>query len=182
MTLKEIQLKLYEKLKPSGWGDKLKMFLLSDEFTQILEHLYKNSQADKKFTPILKDLFRAFEECPYDKLSVIIIGQDPYPTAGVADGISFSCAHTQKEQPSLKYIFDEIERTVYSPNIPQDESIILREGYNPDLKRWANQGILMLNTALTCEIGEIGSHIELWKPFTTHLMDVLNTYNTGMIY
>lgn len=168
MTLKEVQQKLYENLKESGWGDKLKMFIMSQDFYQILETLYQESQAGDKFTPVIKDLFKAFQECPYKDLKVVIIGQDPYPQAGVADGISFSCSYTGKPQPSLRYIFKEIERTVY-PNEKYEA--------DPDLKRWSNQGVLMLNTALTCKIGSIGSHIELWKPFITYLLDVLGQHN-----
>lgn len=182
MTIKEIQQKLYERLKPSGWADKLKMFILSNEFEHILKTLYEDSQQGKRFTPVIKDLFKAFEECPYENLKVVVIGQDPYPQANVADGISFSCSHTLKEQPSLRFIFDEIERTVYDPSKPQDESVIKREDYNPDLKRWSNQGVLMLNTALTCEVNNIGSHIDLWKPFVTHLLDYLASYNSGILY
>lgn len=172
MNIKEVQEKLYEKLKPSGWADVLKMFLLSEDFTKILEELYNQSVSGKRFTPTLKDIFRAFEECPYRELKVVVIGQDPYPQAGVADGISFSCSHTGKVQPSLRYIFKEIEDTVYP------------DGYewNPDLKRWSNQGVLMLNTAFTCEIGNIGSHIDLWKPFTTYLLNALNEYCAGICY
>jgi len=76
VNLKEVQLKLYEQLKPSGWADKLKMFILSDEFYTILDTLLKQSMEGKKFTPTIKHLFRAFEECPYDKLRVIFVGQD----------------------------------------------------------------------------------------------------------
>jgi uracil-DNA glycosylase len=169
---KEIQYKLYEKLKPSGWSDVLKLFILSDEFKSILEELYKQAVDNKRFTPVLKDIFRSFEECPYKDLKVVIIGQDPYPQAGIADGISFSCSKTNKVQPSLRYLFKEIEDTVY-PN-----------GYtwDPDLKRWSNQGVLMLNTALTCEINKIGSHIELWKPFIHYLLSALNEYCAGICY
>ena len=172
MTLKDIQLKLYDRLKDSGWSNKLKMFILSQDFLNILNTLYQDSQQGKRFTPVIKDLFRAFEECPYNDLKVVVIGQDPYPQAGVADGISFSCSHTQKVQPSLRYMFKEIERTVYPDGMTWD----------PDLKRWSNQGVLMLNTALTCEVGNIGSHIELWKPFTTFLLETLADYNTGLVY
>ena len=172
MTLKDIQMKLYDRLKDSGWSDKLKMFLLSQEFLNILQVLYTNSQEGKRFTPVIKDMFRAFEECPYNELKVVIVGQDPYPQADVADGISFSCSHTGKVQPSLRYIFKEIENTVYP------------DGYrwDPDLKRWSNQGVLMLNTALTCEVNNIGSHIELWKPFITYLFEMLAEYNSGLIF
>ena len=172
MTITEIQHKLYENLKPSGWADKLKMFILSEEFAEILKVLYSESKSGLRFTPTLKDLFKAFQECPYKDLKVVFVGQDPYPQAGVADGISFSCSYTQKVNPSLRYIFKEIEDTVYS------------DGYewNPDLTRWSNQGVLMLNTALTCTVNKIGSHIDLWKPFITYLFDVLNNNNNGLLY
>jgi uracil-DNA glycosylase len=171
-TLKDIQLKLYERLVPSGWGGKLKAFLLSNEFYEILSELYDQSQSGKHFTPMIKDLFKAFEECPIDDLKVVMIGQDPYPQPGVADGISFSCSKTGKVQPSLRYMFKEIEETVYPDGMTWD----------PDLKRWSNQGVLMLNTALTCEISNIGSHIKLWKPFITYLFDILGHYNSGIVY
>jgi uracil-DNA glycosylase len=171
INLKDIQQKLYEGLKESGWADKLKLYILSEDFYNILKKLLEESQDGKRFTPVLKQLFRAFHECPYKKLKVIVIGQDPYPQAGVADGISFSCSNTQKIQRSLKFIFKEIEDTVY----PLD-------GYewNPDLTRWSNQGVLMLNTALTCEIGNIGSHVQLWKPFIEDLFTMLNDCNNGI--
>ena len=107
--IEEIKQKLFDKLEPSGWGRIFKSFIFSSEFTDILNKLYVLSVTDKRFTPPLKQVFRAFEECPYDKLQVVIIGQDPYPQFGVADGISFSCGNTNKVQPSLRYIFEEIE-------------------------------------------------------------------------
>lgn len=171
MQITEIQQKLYEKLKPSGWADVLKTFLLSREFYDILDVLYEQTKSgDRRFTPVLKDLFRAFEECPYDTLKVVMIGQDPYPKLGVADGISFSSSHTMKEQPSLRYIFNALQAR--DPDYER----------NPDLKRWSNQGVLMLNTALTCQVGKIGAHIRLWEPFTAYLMEVINERNTGLVY
>lgn len=170
MNLKDIQHKLYERLKPSGWGELLKSFVLSQDFYNILDILYKDSTSGKHFTPQLKQVFRAFEECPLHLLNVVIIGQDPYPKLGVADGISFSCSNTMKEQPSLRYIFNELQNQY--PDASRD----------PDLTRWANQGVLMLNTAMTCEIGNIGSHINLWKPFTEFLMQALEDHYTGIYY
>jgi uracil-DNA glycosylase len=171
--IEEIKQKLFDKLEPSGWGRVFKSFIFSSEFTDILNKLYVLSITDKRFTPPLKQVFRAFEECPYDKLQVVIIGQDPYPQFGVADGISFSCGNTNKVQPSLRYIFEEIERTVYQ-EFPSYQ--------DPDLTRWSNQGILMLNTALTVEVDKIGSHYDIWKPFTAYLLDWLNNYNPGLVY
>jgi uracil-DNA glycosylase len=169
----EIKQKMFAKLEPSGWNKVFKSFIFSSEFTDILSKLYELSIADKRFTPTLKQLFRAFEECPYDDLKVVFIGQDPYPQIGVADGISFSCGNTNKVQPSLRYIFGEIERTVYQ-EFPSYQ--------DPDLSRWSKQGILMLNTALTVEVGKIGSHYDIWKPFTAYMLDWLNNHNKELIY
>jgi len=169
----EIKQKMFAKLEPSGWDKVFKSFIFSSEFTDILSKLYELSIADKRFTPTLKQLFRAFEECPYDDLKVVFIGQDPYPQIAVADGISFSCGNTNKVQPSLRYIFEEIERTVYQ-EFPSYQ--------DPDLSRWSKQGILMLNTALTVEVGKIGSHYDIWKPFTAYMLDWLNNHNKELIY
>lgn len=76
VNLEEVQLKLYEKLKPSGWGDILRTFVMSSDFEKILAQLYKESKEGNRFTPVLKNIFRAFEECPYEKTKVIILGQD----------------------------------------------------------------------------------------------------------
>ena len=69
-------LKLYEMLKPSGWHDILKGFLLSQDFVNIIKTLESCVEDDKRFTPPLRQVFRAFQECPYDECKVIMIGQD----------------------------------------------------------------------------------------------------------
>ena len=70
-------------------------------------------------------------------------------------------------------MFEEVNRTVYNGHeVCKDV----------DLKRWANQGILMLNTALTTEVGKIGAHYNIWIPFTAYLLDWLNNYNSGLVY
>jgi len=95
--------------------------------------------------------------CPYRDLKVVIVGQDPYPQEGVADGIAFSCSKTNKEQPSLRYIFDELQRQY--PDATRD----------CDLSRWSKQGVLMLNTALTCEVDNIGAHVKIWKNWSSSI-------------
>ena len=169
----DIKQKLFNQLEPSGWGRIFKSFIFSSEFTDILNNLYTLSTSGKRFTPPLKQVFRAFEECPYDKLQVVIVGQDPYPTLNVADGIAFSCSNTNKLQPSLKFILQEVDKTVYDNHVISEDL---------DLKRWSNQGILLFNTALTVEIGKIGSHYDIWKPFTAYLFDYLNQNNSDLIY
>lgn len=170
IDIEEYKQKIFNKLEPSGWGRVLKPFIFSLEFEKILTDLYNMSNNGQRFTPVLKDLFRAFEECPYDDLKVVMVGQDPYPTLGVADGIAFSCSKSEKEQPSLRFILDEAEKLYPFYHRPLD------------LKRWSNQGVLLLNTALTTEVGKIGKHYELWAPFTAYLFDYLKNFCPGLVY
>jgi uracil-DNA glycosylase len=173
VDLEEIKLKLIEKLKPSGWANKLKGFVQTSDFDKILSTLYNLRNEGKRFTPPLKHMFRAFEECPIKDLKVVVIGQDPYPHFGVADGLAFSCGLTGKPQPSLKNIFEALDLT-------------LNEGVSserdPDLTRWANQGVLLLNSALSCEIDKVGSHASIWKDFIMYVIDVINFTDKGIVF
>lgn len=173
VDLKEIQEKLVDKLRDSGWADKLKTFLMSSDFTEVLQTLSSLKDEGKRFTPPLKHVFRAFEECPYRDLKVVIIGQDPYPQLGVADGIAFSCSITRELQPSLKYILGAVEKTIHQ-EFPTYQ--------DPDLTRWANQGVLLLNTALTTEVDKIGKHYPVWQKFIVSVIDMLSWYNPGLIW
>ena len=173
INLVEIKEKLIEKLKPSGWANKLKGFIQSSDFDKILETLYNEREDGKRFTPPLKDVFRAFEQCPEKDLKIVFIGQDPYPQLGVADGMAFSCGVTMKPQPSLRNMFEAIEETVYQ-GFPTYQ--------DPNLTRWANQGVLLLNTALTCQVDKIGSHYSIWNEFVMYVFDMLNFTNSGLIF
>ena len=82
------------KLQPSGWARVLRGFIYSRDFDNIIVELAKQAKDGKRFTPTMKNWFRAFEECPYTDIKVVIIGQDPYPGLGHADGISFSLSQT----------------------------------------------------------------------------------------
>lgn len=173
INLEEVKCKLVERLQPSGWASKLRGFIQSSDFDKILDTLYKLRENGKRFTPPLKQVFRAFEECPHDKLKVIMIGQDPYLHFGVADGLAFSCSNTGKPQPSLKNMFEAIEKTVYE-EFPTYQ--------DPNLTRWANQGVLLLNSALTCQVDKVGSHYAIWQDFIAYTMDILNYTDSGLIF
>jgi uracil-DNA glycosylase len=173
LDIEEIKQKLFERLEPSGWGTVLKPFIFSGDFDNIIRQLAVMASDGKRFTPPLKEVFRAFEECPYSKLKVILVGQDPYPQFGTADGIAFSCSKTGEMQPSLEYMLNEVNRTVYNGH-PGSLDV--------DLKRWSNQGVLMLNTALTTTVGKIGQHYKIWQPFLAYLFDYLTWNNNGLIY
>lgn len=173
----EVSDKLYNVLKESntGWHNLLKGFLLSKDFVNILSTLENLVNDDKRFTPPLKDVFRAFTECPLDKLRVVVVGQDPYPQLGVADGIAFSCSKKDKKEASLRYIHKAIAKTVYNDEVDFNS-------LSNDLSTWSNQGILMLNTALTCEVKKIGTHIDIWSPFIAYLFDMLNSRDQELIF
>lgn len=173
MNLEDIKQKIFEKLEPSGWGKVLKPFIFSGDFDNVIKQLVANAKEGKRFTPTMKQLFRAFEECPVDKLKVIIVGQDPYPKLGVADGVAFSCSNTMELQPSIKFMLDEINKSVYKGH---------PGSLSPDLTRWSNQGVLMLNTALTTTVGKIGQHYKIWQPFMAYLFDYLTWNKEGLVY
>lgn len=178
IDINDIKEKLNAKLIDSGWARVLRGFLYSTEFDNILLKLIKDSQEDRRFTPFMKYLFRAFEETPYTDLKVVVLGQDPFPGIEQADGIAFSCSFEKKPLPSLRYILDAVNRTVYKDEYYSGTLV----STDIDLKRWSNQGILMINSAFTCTIGKPGSHSELWKPMMAYLLDYLNSYNPGLTY
>jgi uracil-DNA glycosylase len=165
IDLKAIQKELVDKLDDSGWRAKLYPYLGGVEFAKILEHLYKESKAGRRFTPKIKQLFTAFEECAYDDTKVVIIGQDSYPYPGIADGMAFSCSNNGYIQKSLQYMYNEIRKTVYNDDFME---------YNPDLRCWANQGVLLLNCAFTTQVDKIGAHYDLWKEFLEEVLAIIN--------
>jgi uracil-DNA glycosylase len=173
VNIEEIKTKLYERLRGTGWDDKLKTFILSSDFDKILSKLDEEVTDGRRFVPQIKYLFSAFEKCHYDKTQVVIIGQDPYPYLNVPDGMAFSCGLRKREEASLRYIFDQIQELVY----PTTE--YMRQ---PDLTHWAQQGVLLLNSALTVPIGRPSLHQMMWRPFMAFLFDILGWNKPGLIY
>lgn len=112
--------------------------------------------------PDEKDIFNAFTLCPYEKLNVIILGMDPYIHKNEAHGLAFS-VEKGKMPPSLRNIFKEIHRSFG----------VMRT--NTNLTDWAQQGVLLLNTALTVREGCSGSHAKIWKSFTYDILKTLGT-------
>lgn len=178
LTAEQIKIKLIEKLRPSGWANLLKGHLQSDDFQAIINMLIAENESGMKFTPVLKQMFRAFELCPVDQTKVVILGQDPYPRLMAADGIAFSCSNLQRPEASLKYILGAIEKDVP----PEDQDPMAIDVARYDLSRWANQGILCLNTALSTQVDKVGSHVKSWVPFMEYLIDMLNFNQSGLVW
>jgi uracil-DNA glycosylase len=115
--------------------------------------------------PSKKDTFRAFELTQPENLKVILVGQDPYPKYGQPTGVAFGVdIDRSKTVPfSLKMILEEVENTTGVLQLDPDHT----------LEPWCRQGVLMLNTAFTLEAGRIGSHTEMWRPFTERLLTAI---------
>ena len=103
--------------------------------------------------PACEDMFNAFKWFKLEDTKVVILGQDPYPDPGHADGLAFSVRPGVKLPRSLSIIFKEIERDLGKDKVPK----------NGNLKGWAQQGVLLLNTALSVRCGKPGSHSNIWE-------------------
>jgi uracil-DNA glycosylase len=129
--------------------------VLSTPRMRELQAFLKSERQNKKIYPEGKDVFRAFDLCTYEQTKVVILGQDPYPWEGVADGLAFSSR--KKEWPkSLEVIFKEIYQDL---NIQYFHNVTIEEFFpTADLTNWTKLGILLLNVVLTVEENKSGSH------------------------
>lgn len=143
-----------------------------DEMTNVLNALRKVNP--ERLCPEYPNIFRAFELCPYNDCKVVFLGQDPYPQKGVATGILFGNKSVTVElSPSLEII----KESCINYEIPHGPI-----EFDITLESWAKQGILMINSALTCEVGKPNSHVMMWRPFIAKLLKNLSEHETGMIY
>ena len=126
--------------------------------------------------PNIKDVFKAFKLCPYNKCRVIFVGQDPYPQRGVAQGVLFGNSSDTPEN-KLSSSLQIIKESVINFEIPHN--LIT---FDPTLESWAKQGILMINSALTTEVGKIGIHMMKWRPFMIAFLKQMSMINPGIIY
>ena len=136
--------------------------------------------SSKVICPQMEDVFKAFRLCPLNKVRVILLGQDPYTNLRngkpVATGLAFANSPDTPEKsysPSLEVL----RESVIDHTNPHRTTI-----FDPCLEKWEAQGVLLLNTALTCEFGKVGSHALLWLPFIKSLLVSLSHYHTGIVY
>lgn len=126
--------------------------------------------------PHPSNVFRAFKLCPYKELKVVFLGQDPFPQKGVATGILFG-NNERTPEDKLSPSLEVIKECCINYEIPHGPI-----EFDNTLESWAKQGILMINSALTCKVNEIGSHVMLWRKFITSLLKNLSYRETGLIY
>lgn len=146
----------------TSWLEYLAPFTNSADFLKIGAFVKKRRNSfNIKVYPEKSNVFRAFKITPYDKVRVVILGQDPYYTPGAANGLAFAHSENYYDiQPSLKNIIKELEH----------EYNVLLVNFDTTLEHWAKQGVLLLNTALTVEQNKPGSHCLIWKPFTEFVL------------
>jgi uracil-DNA glycosylase len=119
-------------------------------------------------TPDRKQVMRAFE-LPVEKVRVLLLGQDPYPTDGMACGLAFANTPGTKTPQSLRNLMKELESDL--PGVSA----------TADLSRWSNQGVMLLNSALTTEVGTSESHQSLWRKFIEDAVSALDQARAGKL-
>ena len=156
-----------------GWKKALEEEFEKPYFNKLTERVrleYKNNPG--KIFPAGKNIFAAFDACPFDLTKVVIIGQDPYHGPGQANGLCFSVNENVKMPPSLINIFKEVANDTGAP-FPQ----------TGDLTRWANQGVLLLNSSLTVREGQPASHSGLgWETFTDAVVENLANSKNNLVF
>ena len=141
-------------------------------FKTLKEQLISEKKQGYIIYPRGTDIFRAFNTTPFGKVKVVILGQDPYHGPEQAHGLSFSVPAGIKPPPSLVNIFKELKTDIG----PQAST-------NPDLTRWAEQGVLLLNSILTVRANEAASHRNLgWETFTDAAILELSTRRQGLVF
>lgn len=141
-------------------------------YFEELTRFVKDEYSSTTVFPAGKNIFRAFDKCPFESLKVVIIGQDPYHGVGQANGLCFSVNDGVPFPPSLQNIFKEIKSDL-GVDVPQ----------SGNLDRWAEQGVLLLNAVLTVRAHEAASHAGRgWEQFTDAVVRIINERKQGVVY
>ncbi|MFV7785099.1 uracil-DNA glycosylase [Shewanella marisflavi] len=157
----------------SQWQDFITEEAQQDYFRRLQDFVQAERDAGKAIYPAKEQVFSAFELTPLDKVRVVLIGQDPYHGEGQAHGLCFSVQSGVKVPPSLMNMYKELASDIHGFTVPD-------HGY---LAKWAEQGILMLNTVLTVEQGKAHSHAKMgWETFTDNALRLLNAQNRPIIF
>ena len=155
-----------------SWKEVLEKEFSKEYFTKLTQFVKEEYNGCTPIYPPAKLIFNAFDHCPFDKVKVVILGQDPYHGTGQANGLCFSVNKGIPFPPSLLNIFKEIQSDLGTP-IPQDG----------DLTRWSDQGVLLLNATLTVRAAQAGSHQKHgWEEFTDAAIRELASRRSGIVF
>ncbi len=158
------------RIEPS-WGARLEAEWEKDYFAKLVDFV-RSEYASKRIFPPAGRIFAAFDACPWDEVKVVILGQDPYHDDGQANGLCFSVAPGVALPPSLVNIFKEVSDDTGAP-FPA----------NGDLTRWARQGVLLLNSALTVEAHKAASHRGRgWEEFTDNVIRLISSQKDHVVF
>ncbi len=154
-----------------SWGEKLSNEFNEDYFHELAGFV-KSEFQNKTIYPPAKEIFKAFDACPFDEVKVVILGQDPYHGANQANGLCFSVRPGVPMPPSLLNIFKERKADLGKPMPP-----------NGDLTFWAKQGVLLLNATLTVAAKSPGSHQKKgWEEFTDAVIQKLSEEKENIVF
>lgn len=157
----------------SSWKEVLKNEFTKTYFLEIVTFLKMEKNAGKIIYPPGPLIFNAFTQTPFNKVRVVIIGQDPYHNPGQAHGLSFSVPSGVKPPPSLMNIYKEINASLGIP-MPAEFG---------NLTKWAEQGVMLLNAILTVRANEPGSHSKIgWMNFTDAVIKKISDEKSGIIF
>lgn len=155
----------------ASWHEHLKDEFSKPYFEQLIQFVHQEYASGQCFPPG-KLIFNAFNTTPFDKVKVVILGQDPYHDVGQAHGLCFSVQDGVAFPPSLRNIFQEIQSET-GANIPQ----------SGNLTRWAEQGVFLLNTCLTVRAHQAFSHSgHGWEQFTDAVIATLSARREGIVF
>ena len=155
----------------ASWKAHLKEEFEKPYFADLTSFV-KSEYTTQKVYPPGKLIFNAFEKCPFDRVKVVILGQDPYHEPGQAHGLCFSVPDGVNPPPSLQNIFKEIKNDLEIP-IPK----------SGNLERWAEQGVFLLNATLTVRAHQAGSHQKKgWETFTDNVIHLLSNSTDHLVF
>lgn len=155
----------------ASWKEKLEGEFEQEYFKELSRFVREEYQKGVVY-PAPKNIFRAFDETPFDRVKVVILGQDPYHGPDQANGLCFAVNNQVRTPPSLQNIFKELESDL-GHSVSRD----------PDLLRWAKQGVLLLNATLTVSARDPGSHQGRgWERFTDAVIKNLNDEKEHLVF
>lgn len=155
----------------SSWNEQLSEEFKKDYFKQLVAFVKQEYSTETVYPPG-KLIFNAFDQCPFDAVKVVIVGQDPYHQPGQANGLSFSVNEGIRIPPSLVNIYKELNNDLDIP-IPSSGNLL----------HWSQQGVLLLNATLTVRANQAGSHQNRgWEQFTDAVIEQLNQEHTNLVF
>ena len=155
-----------------SWKAVLKDEFTKDYFLQIVTFIKTEKAAGKIIYPPGSLMFNAFDKTPFDKVKVVLLGQDPYHNPGQAHGLSFSVPQGITKPPSLINIFKELQ-----------SDLGIKISVDGNLEKWATQGVLLLNASLTVRKNEPGSHSKTgWIEFTDAVIKKISAEKKGVVF